>query len=183
MTTGTRITTAEDLWAMSSDTRRELVHGEVRTMAPAGFEHGAVIINISVALAVHVKAHCLGVVVGAETGFILARNPDTVRGADVAFVQAARIPSSGLPVKFWDGAPDLAVEVVSPDDTAREVATKVDDYLRAGARMALVVNPRRRTVGVHSPGVKPVVLRDSDTIDFGDVIPGLRLRLGDVFSR
>ena len=182
MTTSTRLVTAEELWAMPNDVRRELVRGEVRTMAPAGFEHGAVIVNVTVPLGAYVKAKRLGVALGAETGFVLQRNPDIVRGADVAFVQASRVPSAGLPVKFWEGAPDLAVEVVSPGDTLEEVEEKVDDYLDAGTRMVLVVNPKRRTVTVHRPGAQPVILRQTDTIDGGDVVPGFSLPVADVFA-
>src|SRR3954470_24746914 len=105
MTTGTRLITAEELWAMPNKGLSELVRGEVRTMAPAGFEHGAVIMNVAIPLGSYVKAQRLGVVLGAETGFVLARNPDVVRGADVAFVSASRIPPGSLPVKFWEGPP------------------------------------------------------------------------------
>ena len=175
MSTGTKLVTAEELWAMPNNARRELVRGEVRTMAPAGFEHGAVIMNLAVPLGAHVKAHGLGVVLGAETGFVLKRNPDVVRGADVAFVQASRIPAGRLPVKFWEGAPDLAVEVVSPDDTLNEVEEKVEDYLDAGTRLVWVVDPRRKTVTVHRPGAQPVVLRAGDALDGADVVPGFSL--------
>ena len=181
MTTGTKLVTAEELWAMPNNARRELVRGEVRTMAPAGFEHGAVIMNVAVPLGAHVKAHRLGVVLGAETGFVLKRNPDVVRGADVAFVTASRLPATGLPVRFWEGAPDLAVEVVSPGDTVDEVEEKVADYLDAGARTVWVVNPRRKTVTVHRPGAQPFVLRVGDVLGGDDVVPGFRMDVTDVF--
>jgi Uma2 family endonuclease len=182
MTTGTRLVTAEELWAMPNNARRELVRGEVRAMAPAGFEHGAVIINVAAPLAVHVKAQRLGVVLGAETGFVLKRNPDIVRGADVAFVAASRIPASGLPAKYWEGAPDLAVEVVSPGDTVEEVEEKVDDYLHAGTRLVWVINPKRRTVTVHRPGANPSILRDQDALEGADVVPAFRCSVADLFA-
>jgi Uma2 family endonuclease len=182
MTTGTRLVTAEELWAMPNTTRRELVRGEVRTMAPAGFDHGAVVINVSTPLAVYVKAHRLGLVLGAETGFVLKRNPDIVRGADVSFVQASRIPAGGRPVKFWEGEPDLAVEVVSPGDTADEVEEKVSDYLDAGTRMVWEVHARRKTVIVHRPRSQPTILQAGDTLDGGDVVPGFRLPVDDAFG-
>lgn len=182
MTTRTRLVTAEELWAMPNNARRELVRGEVRTMAPAGFEHGAVITNVSAPLATYVKAQRLGVVLGAETGFVLHRNPDVVRGADVAFVAASRIPATGLPVQFWEGAPDLAVEVVSPGDTVEEVEEKVDHYIAGGARLVCVVNPKRKTVTVHRPGPQPTLLRSADTLEAGDVVPGFQLKVADVFS-
>src|SRR3954466_177571 len=155
MTTATAPITAEQLWRMHNDDQRyELVRGELHMMAPAGFDHGAVIINLSTLLATHVKRRRLGVVVGAETGFILSRDPDTVRAADIAFVRAARIPKSGRPKAFWVGGPDLAVDVLSPDDRPREVKRKVQDYLAAGAALVWVVNPKNRTVTVHRPMVE-----------------------------
>ena len=181
MTTSTRLVTADELWAMPTNARRELVRGAVRTMAPAGFEHGAVVINISAPLAVHVKAQRLGIVLGAETGFVLQRNPDIVRGADVSFVAASRIPSMGLPVKFWEGAPDLSVEVVSPGDTVEEVEEKVDNYLAAGTRLVWVVNPKRKTVTVHRSRANPLVLRDPEILDGEDVVPGFHIRIGEIF--
>ena len=182
MTVGTSQVTAEELWAMPNNARRELVRGEVRVMAPGGFEHGAIGVNVTLFLANHVARQRLGVVLGADTGFVLSRNPDSVRAPDVAFVAAARIPAAGLPVKFWEGAPDLAVEVVSPGDTLEEVEEKVDDYLDAGTRMVLVVNPKRRTVTVHRPGAQPLILRHADTIDGADVVPGLSLPVAEVFA-
>src|SRR4051794_31250310 len=126
MTIATSPTTAEQLWRMPKDEmRHELIRGELQTMAPAGFEHGSVIGKLTFLLARHVYANKLGLVLGAETGFILARDPDTVRGADVALVRAARVPKEGPPKKFWIGAPDLAGEVLSPDDRPKEVARKV----------------------------------------------------------
>mgnify|MGYP005838483485 CR=1 FL=1 len=180
--TSSQLLTAADLWRMGTDQRRELVRGELRTLAPAGFDHGAVTINLAVPLGSFVKAKRLGVVLGVETGFRLAREPDTVRGADVAFVKASRVPRSGRPQGYWEGAPDLAVEVLSPTDTAEEVEAKVDDYLNAGTALVWVVNPRRRTVTVHRPGHNPVVLRERDTLDGGDVLPGFACPVAEIFA-
>jgi len=174
MSTEARLITAEDLWNMGGDQRRELVRGELRMMAPAGSEHGAIIMNLAYLLASHVRQQGLGVVFGAETGFVLARGPDVVRGADVAFVRANRIPASGMPKKFWEGAPDLAVEVISPGDSLEEVEEKVDDYLNAATPLVWVVNPRRRTITIHRPGRDPQVLREADTLTGEDVIPGFQ---------
>jgi len=135
-----------------------------------------------VALSGHVRAHRLGVVVGAETGFRLSRNPDTVRGVDVGFVRADRIPATGRPTTYWEGAPDLAVEVVSPSDTVEAVEEKVDDYISAGCAMVVVINPRRRTLTVHRGGRDPVVLRESDTFSGGDVVPGFQCPVAAVFA-
>jgi Uma2 family endonuclease len=182
MSTATRSITAEELSRMPDDRRRELVRGKLREMAPSGFDHGATIHNFQLLLGNHVAAHDLGVVVGAETGFRLSRNPDTVRGVDVGFVRADRIPTTGRPTSYWEGAPDLAVEVLSPNDTVEAIEEKVDDYLAAGCPMVLVINPRRRTLTVHRPGHNPVFLRESDSFAADDVVPGFTCPVAAIFA-
>ncbi len=181
MSTSTRHVTAAELFAMPNNARRELVRGEVREMAPAGSNHGSVTNRFAYYLSRHVYANDLGEVFAAETGFRLQKNPDTVRGADVSFIAKARIPKDGAPIGFWPGAPDLAVEVVSPGDTLEEVEEKVDDYLSAGARMVVVITPRRRTVTVHRPGANPVILRGANVLDAADVVPGFLCKISDIF--
>jgi Uma2 family endonuclease len=180
--TTSQLLTAEDLWRLPNNQRRELVKGELRTMAPAGFDHGAVIMNLSIRLAQHVKAKRLGIVVGAETGFLLARNPDTVRGADIAFVSTARLPQGERPQGYFPGPPDLAVEVISPGDTNAQVEDKVDDYLKAGARLVWVVNPRRRTVTIHRPQTPPAMLGETETLADDDVVPQFRCSVAEIFA-
>src|SRR5882724_10950500 len=109
--------------------RYELVEGELIRMAPAGAEHGKVTVKITTPLSVHVDANNLGTVYAAETGFIIRQNPDTVRAPDVAFVSRERIESAGVIKSYTIGAPDLAVEVISPGDTVREVEKKVREWL------------------------------------------------------
>jgi Uma2 family endonuclease len=175
--------TADELWRMpSSEQRRELVKGELRTMAPAGFDHGAIIGNLQFLLSRHVRENKLGLVLGAETGFKLASNPDTVRGADISFVAASRIPASGRPVAFWPGAPDLAVEVLSPSDTVEEAEEKVNDYLDAGCRMVWVVSPRLRTVTTYRPGQAPAIVGEKQELDGQDVVPGFRCKVVEIFA-
>ncbi len=182
MSTATQLLTAEDLWLLPDDgLRHELVKGELRTMPPAGFEHGAIGHYLSQELGDHVKKHKLGLLVAAETGFVLEKNPDTVRAPDIGFVRQERIDAIGVPKKYWPGAPDLAVEVVSPGDTVYEVEDKVELWLEAGARLVWVVNPRRRTVTVHQPNSNPVVLTAKDELDGQDVVSGFRVRVGDLF--
>nr|MBA3793793.1 Uma2 family endonuclease [Rubrobacter sp.] len=141
--------TAEELLRIPDDgLRRELVRGEVRTMAPAGNVHGRIAIDVSTSLDQYVRAHDLGVVFAAETGFKIAGNPDTVRAPDAAFVRRERVEAVGEVEGYWPEAPDLAVEVVSPNDLFAEVEEKVADWLAAGTRVILVVNPRARTAVV-----------------------------------
>ena len=182
MTVGQKPVTAEELLRTPDDLRRELVRGEVRTMAPAGSAHGRIAVNVTWALAGHVKARDLGSVFAAETGFKIAENPDTVRAPDVAFVARERVEAVGEREGYWPGAPDLAVEVVSPNDRFAEVEEKVEDWLAAGTRMVLIVNPRGRTVTVRLPGNKVEILTEEGTIDGGEVVPGWSLPVADVFS-
>jgi Uma2 family endonuclease len=107
-----------------------------------------------------------------EAGFVLRRNPDTVRGPDVSFVSHARIPRGRLPVAFIPGAPDLAVEILSPDDRPAEVADRVADYLEAGTKLVWVCDPARRAVTVHRPGLPPETVSSDGWLDGGEVLPG-----------
>jgi len=175
--------TADDLAKQPDDgSRYELVKGVLRKMSPAGFEHGICAAEIGTRLNVHVRTHQLGYVCGAETGFKIARNPDTVRAPDAAFVCQASIERQGIVKGYWEGAPDLAVEVISPGDTYAEVAEKVEAWLTAGCRMVWVINPRRETVEVYRPNVDFIILRGTDTLDGEDVVEGFRCPVQDIFA-
>jgi Uma2 family endonuclease len=183
MSTTSTLVTADELFKLPDDGfRYELVRGEIRRMPPAGGEHGAVIMHLGGPLYQFVKGHDLGVVFGAETGFKIASDPDTVRAPDLAFVRRERIPEGGIPKEFWPGAPDLAVEVVSPGDTYTEVEEKVNDWLGAGTRLVLVLNPRTRTVTVHTSLTDVMRLTESDVLDGGEVLPGFTCRVAELFT-
>ncbi len=177
-----RMTAAELLCLPDDGLRHELVAGELRTMAPGGGEHGWVTSDLHVSLAVHVRAQRLGRVFAAETGFLLATNPDTVRAPDVAFVRRERVRAVGRQPAYWPGPPDLAIEVVSPGDRPREVAEKVATWLHYGTRMVIVVDPRRHTVAVHRPGQPVRVLSEDDVLDGEDVVPGWSLPVRGLFA-
>lgn len=182
MTTTLQRSTASELFAMPDDGfRYELVKGELRRMSPSGSEHGAVVVNITLLLGRYVKANRLGVCFGAETGFKIGSDPDTVRAPDVAFIRRERIPQSGIPKKFWPGAPDLAVEVLSPGDTRAGVDGKVEDWLQAGARAVWVINPKRRGVSVYHPATDVTRLSEGDELDGGEVVPGFRCKVAEIF--
>ncbi len=182
MVTQTKSVTADELLHLPSDGYRyELVKGELRKMAPAGYEHGTLAAVFTGSLVTYVRAQKLGTVTAAETGFKLATDPDTVRAPDVAFISQKRLDEVG-PVKgYWPGAPDLAVEVVSPSDLYTEVSEKVAEWLRAGSRMVVVVNPRNQQVLVHSP-TQVKVLGVDDTLEGADVVPGWQLPIKELFS-
>jgi Uma2 family endonuclease len=168
--------TAEDLYDLHlEDVRAELLEGDVVCEPPAGFGHGVRASKIAYHLERFLEEHPLGVACGAETGFVLARAPDTVRAPDAAFVARERVERLLNREQYFEGAPDLAAEVVSPGDSARDVAAKVRDYLTAGTRLVWVIDPRRRTVTVHRPNAGPQTLGPEDHLDGGDLLPGFTL--------
>jgi Uma2 family endonuclease len=181
MTTTKPLITADFLLRTPDLGRCELVCGELIQMTPAGYEHGSIIINISTPLATFVSRAGLGRVVAAETGFHIAHDPDTVRAPDVAFVAAERLPSP-LPKGFFPGPPDLAVEVVSPEDREIDVLAKVQNWLDAGCRALWLVDPRRQTVQVYHSGSEPRVLRLSDTLSGEPLLPGFSLAVAEIFK-
>ncbi len=184
MTTASQIMTAAELLALPDDGfRYELVRGELRRMSPAGRKHGRLIMNLATPLDQFVRAQGLGVVYAAETGFLLATSPDVVRAPDVAFVSQAREAAAPDGEGFWPGAPDFVAEFISPSDLYSEVDEKVVDWLDAGTRMVLIVNPRNRTATVYRSRTEVALLTENDTLDGADVISGWRLPMAAVFPR
>jgi Uma2 family endonuclease len=183
MSTTIQTTTADDLLRMRDDGfRYEIVRGELRKMSPAGHKHGRIAGNITASLGPHVVANQLGRMYVADTGFLIASNPDTVRAPDVAFVSQNGLDKAGDVDGYWPGAPDLLVEVISPGDTYTEVEEKVFEWLEAGARMVVVVNPRKRAVTVYRSLTDIVVLTEDDMLDGGDVVPGWTMAMKDIFA-
>ncbi len=181
--TTTQAITADELLELPVDGfRYDLVKGVLLKMAPAGREHGVLAMRIGWRLAQHVEANDLGEVLAAETGFRLSSDPDTVRAPDVAFVRLERVAEAGETRGFWSGAPDLAVEVVSPGDTYSEVEDKVLDWLDAGTLMVVVVNPRQRTVTLYRSRADIVILTRNDVLDGQDVVPGWSLPIQELFA-
>jgi Uma2 family endonuclease len=175
--------TADDLLAMKRDGYRyDLVKGELRRMSLAGGEHGILIARFTAALVNTVDADNLGIVFGAETGFKLASDPDTVLGPDVAFIARDRVPKGKFSAKYWDVVPDLVVEVVSPSDRYTEVDEKVAEYLAAGVRVVIVLNPRRKSAAVHRGDLTVRIFQENETLLCEDVVPGFKLDLAKLFA-
>jgi Uma2 family endonuclease len=174
--------TAEDLWDLPDDgMRHELVRGELRVMVPPGAEHGRVAATVAGLLFVHTRETDAGVTFAAETGFLLARDPDTVRAPDAAFVASDRAEAVGRTERYWPGAPDFVAEIISPGDTFAEVQAKALDWLAAGTKLVLVIDPARRTATTYR-GPDDVQVHTGDTLlDLGDAVPGWRVALADFF--
>ena len=183
MATGSRLMTADELLRLPRGRARyELVNGELHTMTPSGHVHGKVAARVAGWLAPFVDKHELSQVYGGETGFILRRAPDTVRAPDAAFVTAAKLASTNPTDEgYFPGAPDLAVEVLSPSDSYSEVDEKVSEWLESGCRVVVVLDPRRKTAKVYRPGTEMMSVAGTEKLTLPDLLPGWSLPLDEVF--
>ncbi|HEX5110718.1 MAG TPA: Uma2 family endonuclease [Vicinamibacterales bacterium] len=175
------LVTAEELERFPDDDYRyELVEGRVIKMSPVGYEHGRIVMRLAALLHRYVEEHHLGAMV-SEVGFKLASSPDTVRAPDLAFVRLDRIPRPD-PRGFIKGAPDLAVEVLSPDDRLSDVRAKTVEYLASGAPLVLILDPFERTITAHRQVGRPQISRAGDVVDLGDVVPGFSCTIPEIFG-
>lgn len=174
--------TAEEFAALPREgLRLELIRGEIVAMPPTFDDHGEVALRLAVLLGQYVLANNLGRMYAAETGFLIATNPDTVRAPDLAFIASGRLPPRGTP--GWVRViPDLVAEVVSSGDRASEIADKVRMWLDAGVQMVWVLSPGRQVVEVHRQGRPVVILHDGDTLDGADVVSGFTAAVSAVFG-
>lgn len=177
----TRLWTVEELERASLDGRHELIDGALVEMTPSGDRASTTAMRLGSRLNLHVEARDLGRVYGADGGFVLFPDRQLVRVPDVAFVRSERLPSEATRDGFPRLAPDLVVEVVSPGDSAAEVLDKVEMYLKAGVRLVWVVDPRARTVAVHTPDRSVRLLTVGDELDGGVVLPDFRVAVAEVF--
>jgi len=175
--------TAEELLELPDDDfKYELVAGELIRMPPGGWEHGTVAARLARLLDEYAEAHDLGKVCAADTGFILQRNPDIVRGPDAAFVTKARASAVRDARKFSPFGPDLAVEVVSPSERVSEIQEKLREYFAAGTRMVWVVYPSLRAVHIYRSPLDVRRLGENDSLDGEDVLPGFACPVRRCFS-
>jgi Uma2 family endonuclease len=169
--------TADELLHLNLPNKRtELVRGALVVREPPGGEHGVVAGRVLVEIGMFVRAHQLGIVLAAETGFTLFTDPDTVRAPDAAFIQRDRVPDP-LPRGYFTIAPDLAIEVISPGDTSREVNEKVADWLAAGSRLVWCIDPRRRFARVHRADGSVTPVAPDGALSGEDVLPGFAVHL------
>ena len=182
MTTKPKLMTAEEFLLMpDDDMKRELIRGVVTEDMPPGYEHGVVEFRIGRLLGNFVEENDLGEILGGDSGFVLERGPDTVRGPDVAWVAPGRV--EGRVRGFAELAPDLVVEVRSPSDPQRHMAERAMMWLSHGVRMALVADPNTVTLTVYLPGEPPQALGEFDVFDGGDVLPGFIAPVWSFFRR
>jgi Uma2 family endonuclease len=176
-------TTAEELLRMPKGRwRYELVRGELRVMEPADIEHGRVAAIAAGVLLAHVARIGSGVVLGAETGFVLESDPDTVRAPDASYISQEHYDRIGPTTKYWPGAPDFAVEVLSPEDRPGIVRKKLREWLVAGTAAVVVLDPSDRTATVHRHGRKVEIYGSEGTLDLSDAVPDFRPTVAELFG-
>lgn len=182
MTTDATPMTADELIRLPRGrARHELVRGVLRTFPLAFMDEASVTSGINGSLGAFVRDHRQGkVVVGV--GFLLAIDPDTVRAPNLAFLRRERLESVGIPEGYFPGAPDLAVEIVAPDELYLDVHDTIAEWLEHGTQVVFVVNPRRKVVAVHRPGQPVVILGVEDTLTAEEVVPGWSLAVRELFD-
>ena len=179
--TSMRLYTAEEYAELGEEYEHcELVRGVLQVREPVGLAHGFTASEITRAIANYLDTHPIGLTF-VESGYVTERGPDTVRGPDVSFMTHERAKGAKGSV-FGEGAPDLAVEVLSPSNTPREIATKVAEYLAGGARLVWIADPKKRTVTVLAPEALPSVVAGDESLDGGDVLPGFRVEVKKLFG-
>jgi Uma2 family endonuclease len=174
--------TADELLDLPDDgMRHELVAGRLTAVSPPGADHGVVSLEIAARLREHARATGAGVALG-EIGFLVERNPDTVRAPDAAFIAKERYEALGPTSNYWPEPPAFAAEVVSPNDSFGEVEAKAFEWLDAGTSAVLVVDPKRRTATVYRARDDVRAYRADDEVDVGDAVPGWRFTLSQLFA-
>jgi Uma2 family endonuclease len=183
-TTQPKLTTADELWAIGDDgCRYDLIEGELYRMSPASPKHGAVVHEFSTSLGIYLRSNPIGGAYGAESGFRLSRDPDTVLAPDAAFLRSDKIPPEDQQDSFWEVVPDLVVEVISPTDTVRYLADKVAAYLDAGVTVVLTIDPKRLTLSVHTRDGITRTLGVNGVLELPDILPGFSLPISEIFRQ
>ncbi|HKP51835.1 MAG TPA: Uma2 family endonuclease [Chloroflexia bacterium] len=176
-----RLLTAQEFWQLPNSEHLELVRGKVRETMPPGWKHG-VIAGTVWGLLSHWARQLAGGLVAVKAGFMLKRNPNTLRAPDVSYVRADRVPQGDVPEGFGTLAPDLAVEVISPSETADEIQEKVGDFLSAGTPLVWVIYPRRGEVVVYTADGLARTYSGDDVLEQPEVLPGFSCRVSELFA-
>jgi Uma2 family endonuclease len=176
-----KLYTAEDLLRLPSEGKRyELVKGKLIEMSPPGRPHSVLTVWVLYLVFNHVRSGNLGEVSGPDAGFMLSRNPDTVRSPDISFISKDRL--GPLEDSYYTVAPDLAVEVISPGNSETEMEEKITAYFRVGTLLVWYFYPQLRAIYVYHAPDKITVLGVDDTLDGGDVLPGFKVNVKDIFA-
>jgi Uma2 family endonuclease len=183
MATVEKLVTAGEFFSLPDHGQvSELVRGKIIVMNVPGFRHGEVCGNVVHYLGSYVRERGLGRVLSNDTGVVTAKDPDTVRGADIAFYSFARVPRGSQPTGYPDVAPEFVVEVLSPNDRWSEITAKLGEYLAVGVLAVCVLDPQSRTATVHYADRPPDKLTRSDELQLPDILPGFTVGLPRLFE-
>lgn len=185
MTSGTAtLISAEQFYSLVPERAAvELVRGELVEMSPAGFWHGRVTLNAAYVLEAWARRTRSGRTVAGEAGVITERNPDTVRGADVAYFSYSRLPAEQEPRGFADAPPELVVEVAGREQGWDESLEKVGEYLRLGVDRVWIIDPQRRALHVFRSDAPPAVYTEAEMIEDAAILPGFSCRVDEFFEK
>ncbi|MBA2595366.1 MAG: Uma2 family endonuclease [Chloroflexia bacterium] len=178
----TRLYTIENVEQSPPEGEWELIDGELVLMTPAGLESSSLGLRIGRIVGNFVDAHDLGMMTGADGGYVLFPDRQTLRAPDVGFIQKDRIPPVEELSRFPRLAPDLAIEVLSPSDKMVDALSKVTMYLQAGVRIVWLIDPETMSITVFRPDAALAVLKEGDTLDGGDVLPGFSVPVAEIFE-
>jgi Uma2 family endonuclease len=160
----------------------ELIKGEIVQMSPGGMRHSKVTGRAFLLLAGHAEARGLGHVLTGEAGVIVARHPDTVRGADVAFISYQRQPKGAVEDGFLSQPPELVIEVLGKETSWQKMEAKIADYHGLGVDLVWILDPHTETLRAYPRGSTPVVLRDTDEASADPFVPGFAVRVSRFFE-
>ncbi|HEX8198417.1 MAG TPA: Uma2 family endonuclease [Pyrinomonadaceae bacterium] len=181
--TQSKLMTADELLVLpNSRYGYELVRGKLKKYMPGGNLHGIIIGRLARLISNYVHDNNLGETPAAETGYKIFFDPDTVRAPDISFISKEKLMRIGITEKFFPAAPDLAVEVVSPNDREKDIQGKIADYLIADVPLIWIVRPKNQTITVYRPDQEPQVLSRSNNLDGGNALPGFSCSLEQIFG-
>ena len=181
--TDVRLMTADELLRLySKGVRGELIRGELYKTMPAGIEHGEIVMKLGAELIAFVKARRSGRIAGSDSGVLLEQDPDTVREPDIAFFSESKIPAGTRVRGYAEVVPDLVVEVVSPNNSTREINDKALMWISHGVRLVWVVYPDSRTIALYTHDGPVTVLTDTDALNGQEVLPGFTCNVADIFD-
>ncbi|MEI6234028.1 MAG: Uma2 family endonuclease [Planctomycetota bacterium] len=182
LTLAKKWTERELLRLPKEDGKYELVDGDLVLMSPAHFDHGTICASMTIRLGAYVLEKKLGIIAEGQTGFWMANG--NLRSPDISFISIATLSKlERLPTGFFKGAPDLAVEVFSPSERTKQLNGKIADYFASGTKLVWVIYPKSRSARIYrKPNAKRLIGED-EKLDGEDVVPGFKVRVGDLFPR
>lgn len=176
-----KLITADELYAMGDMPGVELIKGKLRNMPPTGYEHGETESDIAFYLKNFVRSHSLGKVMTGEVGMYIRRNPDSIRAADVLFISHDRVQQVQSK-SYLDVAPELVVEVLSPNDSWVDMAEKLDDYFSIGVLQVWFANPRNKTLQVFTSVTESTLLRGDEVVQDVLFLPGFVMKVSEIYA-